>query len=276
MKNIILKNRLSPNSIAFLLLFVITLTGCVKEFDDVVEVNQVNYRVIYVGMDDTIRYVPGDSVAVIRLGLTSPSNIRSVYVNVYSSENKKINSNPVYLSDNGDVATGDYIKGDSIYSGRFPFSQYYPNGNYRVEYYVEDKYSTTAKVAVKLFTFDNAQSNIPPVVSNLSAPDTAYIGQQTTVIKLAIDAMDTNGLSDIELVYFNSYIPPNGNPSSSNPFKMYDDGTNGDDIAGDGRFTLLVQLPATGVTKGVYRWEFQARDRGKKQSNVIVHNIHIL
>ncbi|MHC1736933.1 MAG: choice-of-anchor X domain-containing protein [Ignavibacteriaceae bacterium] len=276
MKKIFLRNKQSITSVAVLLLIVVTLAGCVKEFDNVVEVNQVNYRVIYVGVDDSIKYVPGDSVAFVRLGLTNPSIIKSVYVNIYSSENKKLNSNPVYLSDNGDVATGDYIKGDSIYSAKFPFSQYYPSGNYRAEYFVEDKYSNSAKIAVKLFTFDNAQSNIPPVVANLSAPDTAFIGQQTTVIKLTVDATDSNGISDIELVYFNSFIPPNGNPSSSNPFKMYDDGTNGDDVAGDGKFTLLVQLPATGVTKGVYRWEFQARDRGKKLSNVIVHNIHIL
>lgn len=276
MKKIISKNKQSLTTVAVFLLIIVTLTGCVKEFDNVVEVNQVNYRVTYVGLDDSIKYVPGDSVIIIRLGLTNPSIIKSVYVNIYSSENKKLNSSPIYLSDNGDVASGDYIKGDSIYSAKFPLSQYYPNGNYRGEYFVEDKYSNPAKAAVKLFTFDNAQSNISPVVSNLSAPDTAYIGQQTTVIKLTIDATDANGLSDIELVYFNSFIPPNGNPSSNNPFQMFDDGINGDDVAGDGKFTLLVQLPATGVTKGIYRWEFQARDRGKKQSNIIVHNIHIL
>lgn len=276
MINIISKNKQNVTPVAVLLLIVLTLTGCVKEFDNIVEVKPAEFRVTYVGMDDSIKYVPGDSVTFIRLGLTNPSIIKSVYVNIYSSENKKLNSSPIYLSDNGDVVTGDYIKGDSIYSAKFPLSQFYPNGNYRAEYFVEDNYSKSAKVAVKLFTFDNAQSNIPPVVVNLSAPDTAYIGQQTTVIKLTIDASDANGPSDIELVYFNSFIPPNGNPSSSNPFKMYDDGTNGDDVAGDGKFTLLVQLPATGVTKGVYRWEFQARDRGKKQSNVIVHNIHIL
>lgn len=276
MINIISKNKQNVTPVAVLLLIVLTLTGCVKEFDNIVEVNPAEFRVTYVGMDDSIKYVPGDSVTFIRLGLTNPTIIKSVYVNIYSSENKKLNSSPIYLSDNGDVVTGDYIKGDSIYSAKFPLSQFYPNGNYRAEYFVEDNYSKSGKVAVKLFTFDNAQSNIPPVVVNLSAPDTAYIGQQTTVIKLTIDASDANGPSDIELVYFNSFIPPNGNPSSSNPFKMYDDGTNGDDVAGDGKFTLLVQLPATGVTKGVYRWEFQARDRGKKQSNVIVHNIHIL
>ena len=56
---------------------------------------------------------------------------------------------------------------------------------------------------------------------------------------------------------------------------MYDNGTNGDQTSGDGIYSLIIELPPTGVTKGVYRWEFQARDHGKKLSNKIIHNIVI-
>ena len=56
---------------------------------------------------------------------------------------------------------------------------------------------------------------------------------------------------------------------------MYDDGNpvHGDAIAGDGIYSQIISLPPTGVTKGTYRWEFQAQDREKKTSNIIIHNI---
>ncbi len=251
-------------------------TGCVKEFDSVVDVRQMDFKVTYVGIVDSFTFIPGDSVIFIRLGLNNPAGINKITAEIYSPDNKRLQGSPVELFDDGNSSIGDFVKGDGVYSQKFPFSQFFPNGVYRIEYFSEDKYLNNYKVAVKSLNFNNGQSNIPPVVSNLQAPDTAFIGQQTTVIKLTLDVLDSNGQNDIESVFFNSFIPPNGNPSSGNPFIMYDDGTNGDDTAGDGKYTVLVQLPATGVTKGVYRWEFQARDRGKKLSNVIIHNIHIL
>ncbi len=251
-------------------------TGCVKEFDSVVDVRQMDFKVTYVGIVDSFTFIPGDSVIFIRLGLNNPAGINKITAEIYSPDNKRLQGSPVELFDDGNSSIGDFVKGDGVYSQKFPFSQFFPNGVYRIEYFSEDKYLNNYKVAVKSLNFNNGQSNIPPVVSNLQAPDTAFIGQQTTVIKLTLDVLDSNGQNDIESVFFNSFIPPNGNPSSGNPFIMYDDGTNGDDTAGDGKYTVLVQLPATGVTKGVYRWEFQARDGGKKLSNVIIHNIYIL
>ncbi|MDR3668143.1 MAG: hypothetical protein P4L35_14975, partial [Ignavibacteriaceae bacterium] len=58
------------------------------------------------------------------------------------------------------------------------------------------------------------------------------------------------------------------------PFYMYDDGRpeHGDAVAGDGIYSLIISLPP-GTTKGTYRWEFQAQDREKKTSNIIIHNI---
>jgi len=57
---------------------------------------------------------------------------------------------------------------------------------------------------------------------------------------------------------------------------MFDDGNNGSDgdlIAGDGIYSIIIRLPPTGVTKGTYRWEFQARDRAGKSSNKIIHTL---
>lgn len=258
------------------LVLSLIVTGCSVDYDNVVNSSEDTFRIYSMGITDSIKYAPADSFITLRIGVTNPSFVKSVTAFFYSSDNKRINSSPFQLYDDGLAVHGDIRKGDSVYSGKFPLSEYYINGNYRIELFVEDNSGIKKLIATKQFTFDNGKSNLPPVITNLSAPDSAVIGTQVTPIKLTVDVSDPNGLNDIELVFFNSFIPPNGNPAQGNPYKMHDDGINGDDVAGDGKYTIIVQLPASGVTLGIYRWEFQARDRGKKYSDKIIHNIHIL
>jgi hypothetical protein len=149
------------------------------------------------------------------------------------------------------------------------------NGKYTIQYYLINSNNNTELVAEHNFTYNNNLADAAPVVSNLVAPDTVSLNTGlTTDINLSIQVADSNGLNDIDIVFFNSFLP-NGNASSNNPFIMFDDGKpeHGDAVAGDGIYSLIVSLPPTGVTKGTYRWEFQARDRGKKTSNIIIHNI---
>ena len=131
-----------------------------------------------------------------------------------------------------------------------------------------------ALVAEHSFIFNNNIADVAPVVFNLVAPDTVSLNTSaTTDILITIQAADSNGLKDINIVFFNSF-KPNGDPATNNPFLMYDDGNshNGDAVAGDGIYSLIISLPPES-NKGTYRWEFQAQDRGKKTSNIIIHNI---
>ncbi len=112
-----------------------------------------------------------------------------------------------------------------------------------------------------------------PVISNLVAPDTVTVGSDTTEIFVSVFVSDNSGLSNISSVYFNSYIPPDGHPSSSNPIKLYDDGTHGDITAGDGTYSTLVILPSVGVPRGTFVWDFFAQDKSGVTSNKISHNI---
>lgn len=122
--------------------------------------------------------------------------------------------------------------------------------------------------------FDPIQ-NIPPVISNLSAPDSlTVLPQDTVLILLSIRASDANGLDDIKSVFFNSYRS-DGTPSSGNPFEMFDDGNRygtGDITKGDGVYSRIVILPP-GTTPGLRRFDFQAVDKSFAYSNVISHNI---
>jgi hypothetical protein len=103
-----------------------------------------------------------------------------------------------------------------------------------------------------------------------------YVSDKDQFLQLNIKASDPDGQSDILKVFFNSF-KPDGSPSIGNPFQLYDDGNeelNGDMIAGDGIYGLIIKLPAN-TTIGIYRFEFHAIDRSLDTSNVIIKNLVI-
>ena len=258
------------------LIFLIPLFlwGCANKYDGVIDTGSTNFQVTFVNSSNDTLYVPGDSLIVISITLNTAANVKSIYFNIIGPDGENINSSPVPLFDDGNNAIrGDLSKGDNTYSNKYPFSQSFLNGKYTIQYYIVNSLDKTMLVAERSFNYNNNIADVPPVVSNLMAPDTVTINtSDTTHIPLSIQVDDPNGIKDIEYVFFNSFLP-SGNPSSQNPFLMFDDGTHGDAVAGDGIYSLVIGLPPAGVTKGTYRWEFQARDREKKTSNIIIHNI---
>lgn len=150
------------------------------------------------------------------------------------------------------------------------------SGNYYVKVFSIDKSGFSGnEVYVNLNLY---RGNHPPMLSELNAPDTVYIQPQTVLIKITIKAFDPDGNDDIKTVQFNVF-KPDGSPSSGNPFKMYDDGNtggiSGDDKAGDGIYSIIIQLPPS-TQKGTYKFEFQAIDKSNAQSNVITHLMVVL
>ncbi len=120
--------------------------------------------------------------------------------------------------------------------------------------------------------YDPAQ-NVPPVVKNVLAPDTLDVPATDTLkISLSVEAYDSDGAADLSSVFFNSFRP-DGSPSASNPFQMFDDGNiigNGDLVRDDGIYSRIIILPS-GTPKGKYRFDFQAIDKSNELSNVISH-----
>jgi hypothetical protein len=248
--------------------------GCEKKFDNVVDFEKTSYQVDSVYSFNSFKYISGDSILTLRVKFASVEGIKNVFADIYSSAETRLNSNSIVLQDNGNIANGDITAGDKVYSTRFPLSRYYPNGNYRIEYFVQDEKDLIKKISVHYFDYDNSQTNLPPVLLNLSVPDTVFLEADTTHIFLSVDVTDGNGYNDIEFVFFNSFIPPDYHPSSVNPIQLYDDGTRGGDSkGGDGTFSAIVALPPQGVARGTYRWEFQAQDRSKALSEKIIHNL---
>ena len=111
--------------------------------------------------------------------------------------------------------------------------------------------------------------NSIPSVFNEVVPDTLVLPSSGDLqVVITIEIQDQQSLADIDSAYFNSYLP-SGNPSSGNPFLMYDNGLPfnpsnpvavGDQVANDGIYTLTIFLPFN-ANPGQYRFEFFARDR---------------
>lgn len=186
-----------------------------------------------------------------------------------------------YLYDNG--STGDSIVGDGVYTSDVSFK--IPRvlvGLFSFKVMAEDRYELFSNELH--LGFNIKRLNVPPVISDLSAPDTVILSDQVTTILLRVNATDPNGLRDIQRVFFNSF-KPDGTPSSGNPFRMYDDGSesiifppsgrSGDEIKGDGIFSLQISLLPTNLL-GSYRFEFQAKDFKESASNIIVHTITVV
>ena len=134
--------------ILFLLIPIILIGGCEKDFNSVVDNQFSNYQVTGVSSFKDFAYFPSDSSVTLFLRIKSFENVSGVYCNIYSSESKKLNSSAVTLYDDGNTsAHGDFTADDGTYSNRFPLSQSYPIGNYRVEYFVTSKDGQTSRVA---------------------------------------------------------------------------------------------------------------------------------
>lgn len=261
--------------LTFYILSIFLLTGCEQEFDNTIENFIPEYQAVSVTPTAPIKFNASDSLITITIKINSPSSIKNVFCDIYSSEYKKLNSSPIELFDNGLPANGDAQISDNRFSNKFPLSTNYPGGTYSIKYYAIDKSKLTKQIAVGTFDYDNGQNNIAPVISNeFIDPDTAVV-TTSQVILTSVKVFDANGLSDIEKVYFIVYRP-NGTTNGIQNL-MFDDGdvsSHGDQIAGDGIYSLIIQITSSN-TKGTYRFEFAARDRGGKLSNIINHNVLI-
>lgn len=266
----------SMKKIFLFLSSLLLIVGCEKDFTNVVVTSEQSFQVLGVGMINDIIYNSAEPNVNLTIQFSSGSSFKTVHANIIGVEKRNVNSSSINFYDDGSSINGDVTKGDNIYSSLYPLPSNLPNGKYTVDYFVIKTNGEGIKVTSQNFNFDNGASNVAPAISNLSLPDTVRITTDTTYIMVALSVSDSNGYNDIEKVFFNSYIPPNGTLSSSSPISLFDDGSNGDVTARDGVFSRIVILPPVGVNRGVYRWEFQAKDRGKKSSNVIIHYLYVL
>lgn len=176
----------------------------------------------------------------------------------------------------------DIIPGNGTYTKRFDtIFLRSASDSANLTIYAEDNEGHTSLskqftvMLLRAFRNDTTKiKNTPPVLSDLQAPSTVD-RNSTHPILLTVAAQDSQGLSDIHSVFFNTYRP-NGFPSSGNPFYMYDNGSSeyGDATAADGIYSRIIQITASSDT-GNYRFEFFARDFSDSLSQPLIHMIKV-
>jgi hypothetical protein len=248
-----------------LLLLPFIFIACDKTFDEIIDSSPNNYQVTSVSPVDSFTYSPNDSLITIRIVFSISSEVGNVFCDVIASDETRLNGSPFQLLDTG----------NNRFSNDFPLSEFYPNGIYNIKYYVQNPDNSLQQVAIGNFKYNNSQSNMPPVIANTAIePDTVVV-TSPTVIFISVEASDPNGQNDINQVFFVVYRPDSSSSETRNT--LFDDGNtiaNGDLVAGDGIYSLLIQVDASNE-KGTYRFEFQAEDRGGKLSNKIDHFVLI-
>ncbi|MDZ4701311.1 MAG: hypothetical protein SH809_16485 [Rhodothermales bacterium] len=142
-------------------------------------------------------------------------------------------------------------------------------GNYTLLIYAVDDEGQLSNLVRGTFTLENRGE--PPVIASVEAPDTVQrpaAGEQTLVEIVAV-VSDPDGLANLSRVVFWNTAAP------ADRFDLVDDGLNGgDDVAGDGRYTITVQV-ASDNAPGPRVFAFQATDRAGLESNVVEKTITI-
>jgi len=252
-----------------LLLLPIIIIGCEQTFDNIIDAVQNNYQVTSVFHKESYDLKnPGDSVLTPRIRFTQESQLQQVFFDVIASDNSVLNPTPIEMFDIS----------HNLFSAEYILKSENPNGNYTLNFTAKGTSGENKLVATSNFEFNNGQDNVAPMVSNLVMPDSIQVGE---TILFHVEVSDSNGLNDIEFVFYETY-DPNGvrvvNSQGVFQFPMFDDGNtseNGDVTARDGIYTVILTFPAS-AQKGTWRFEFQARDRSKLLSNKIIHNIIVL
>jgi len=255
--------------ILLLVLLLLIHYGCEKKYDSVVEAKLAVYQVDSLSNFNTFTYSLLDSSVNVSIKFTSSTSIKNVWVEIISPENENIYSGKINLFDNGIQANGDDVKGDSRYSNFIAMKKEFVNGSYTINYFVEDKTGTTKKAASQTFLYNNGSSNVAPLITAVLVPDTLTVKDVSLAFSIFVSTADSNGIKDIYEVYFITYKPD----LTSNGTKtyLYDDGNasaNGDVYAGDGIFSRFLSISPTNQ-KGIYRFEFQAKDRGGLVSPIV-------
>ncbi len=142
-------------------------------------------------------------------------------------------------------------------------------GNYTLLVYAVDNDGQLSNLVRGTFTLENRGE--PPVIESVEAPDTVQrpaAGEQTLVEIVAV-VSDPDGLANLsQVLLWNTAAP-------ADRFTLFDDGLNGgDDTAGDGRYTITVQV-ASDNEPGPRVFAFQAIDRAGFESNIVEKTITI-
>jgi hypothetical protein len=161
-------------------------------------------------------------------------------------------------------------------SGNISFTiDYYAAGTYYLNLTAYDAANAASNtLALPIIV---TRKDIKPQLFNLDVPDTVQIpASGLNIYRFTVAVSDSDGYSDINKVYFYSIDPLSTKP----PYEMYDDGdqvNDGDLVAGDGIFSILVRLePEPKNHPGTNLFLFRAQDLSGALSDSLTHLVTIV
>ena len=222
-------------------------------------------------IDDTVYY----NISVKVTDFQGQDDIDKVMVHAYSPTSAE----PVFTGElKDDGVDADETAGDSLYTiAVHPLFSRLVTGKFSFRFQAMDKSGASSYPLVAVVDLVKA-ANDPPVIEAVDAPDSLQRFPGYIVIDtIRVTVSDPQGPGDIWKVFFRSY-KPDGYEAGNSPVNMADDGdiqTSGDAIAGDGIYSVIIQLPDN-TNPGTYTFIFEARDKSNSKSNRIVHPLVVI
>jgi hypothetical protein len=220
---------------------------------------------------------------VIRAQATDPdglADIDTVTLRIFLPDGQEDQGSPRLMLDDGNPAnSGDLVEGDGTFSNILPVANVGAEPiDLRLVFRAKDVSGFLSPAIEHLLKVVRAGIlDDAPVISKLYAPNEVQVDPaRDRLIFMAVDVQDPQGQADIETVWFRSFLP-SGQEAQNSPTLLFDDGmmdVSGDELAGDGTFSVIIRLPP-GTPPGNFRFVFEAFDQSGLSSSQIEHIVNI-
>ena len=166
------------------------------------------------------------------------------------------------LTLNDSALNGDALRYDHIFSRNISLNRIDSiNGSISVKYDILD----SGVVILSYFDTLNVIANLPPVITEITMPDTIVrplTGTKALLIYLEVD--DPNGVYDVINAYFQ--VQSNSTGQWGSDYSLNDTGTLGDVSSGDGIFSTGLQIFSTNLAVTNY-FRFRVKDTASNFSD---------
>lgn len=245
--------------------------SCEEIPTETVDLQTVDYIIQKIVAPDVVTFSSTGTEIVTSLTIQNKETVNKVWFNISSDDG-------VSTITTGNSMPED-VEGD--FTGKFLLDESLLSGKYEILYFVEDKIriapENIKKVGTKNFSYISKAENFKPEIDNLTMTNTVDRGVK---FSFSVVVSDSNGLSDIDIVYY-LLTDPSGNLISNSEgiseFPLYDDGDfslHSDNNTGDGIFSTNLTFPSS-VSTGDWEFKFVAKDKAGLQSNSIIQNVNV-
>jgi len=189
--------------------------------------------------------------------------VESVRAELYNSSNGFISAD--VLEDKG--RRGDLIPKDKIYSAGLNSNEIPGTGTYYFRLTASDAESTiVSNQFTHTITVLPGEKNFPPVLGAIGLPDSIDFDEVEN-IKVVLSVYDPQGMGDINKVQCLVYFPLS--PVADKIYELNDNGTDGDDVQGDGIYTcFFLANEIFYYGEGLYTFLFKAVDNNDNVSEL--------